>query len=154
MKKCSRCESVRSSVGRSAARSNAMASASGGRAVIDAVHGMLRQRSSPCVPSGGWRGTWHAPGRAATAVLGEVRDERIHRAEVSGVDELSPLTALRKQSCALQILKMESERRREEADAVSDAAGVQPFGTPADEQAKDREAMFVSQGSEGGDGLV
>ena len=67
---------------------------------------------------------------------------------------MSPLTALRKESCALKILKMESERRREEADTVSNAARVQPIGTPADEQAKDREAMFVSQGSEGGDGLA
>jgi len=106
-----------------------------------------------CLP-GGWRGTWHARGRAVTAVLSEIRDERPHRAEVSGVDQLSPLTALRKESCALKILKMESERRREEADTVSNAARVQPIGTPADEQAKDREAMFVSQSSEGGDGLV
>ena len=154
MKKCSRCESVRSSVGRSAARSSAMASASAGRAVI--ARSMACSGSglrAACLP-GGWRRTWHARGRAATAVLSEIRDDRIHRVKVSGVDQLSPLTALRKESCALKILKMESERRREEADTVSNAARVQPIGTPADEQAKDREAMFVSQGSEGGDDSV
>ncbi len=67
---------------------------------------------------------------------------------------MSPLTALRKQAGAVQILEMEGERRRKKSDTVGDATGVEPFRASANQQAKDREAMFVGQGSEGGDGLV
>ena len=135
--------------GSSATCSNATAAASGGRAVIltRSMYGSRSGLRPACLPGGG-RGTGYARGRAATAVLSEVRHERIYRAEVGGIDELPPFAALGKESCALQVLKMECQRRRKEADALGDSARVEPFGAPADEQTENREAMLVGKCSE------
>ena len=83
-----------------------------------------------------------------------LRVQCVHDTEVRGVDELSPLPALRNQAGALQVLQMERERRRNESDAVCNAAGRKAVGTSGHQQPIDREAVLVCECTECGDDLV
>lgn len=48
----------------------------------------------------------------------------------------------------MQILQMECERGRSEADCLTDCAGRQSFGTLLDQQSIDPQTIFVRQGTQ------
>jgi hypothetical protein len=90
--------------------------------------------------------TWTAFAVAiAATVLGQVADKPVHYREVDRINELTTLAALRDQSCAPQILQMESERGRQEPYALADDARRHPLRTALHQQTVDCEPVPVRE---------
>src|SRR4051794_11696389 len=82
------------------------------------------------------RGITRRPG-ATAAVVREEADESAHDRVVRAVDQLPTGARLRDEAGALQRLQVERERRRLQADAFADGAGIQAPRALLDEQPVD-----------------
>lgn len=89
----------------------------------------------------------------AAAVLRQVRHQRVHCAEVGGVEELAAHSPLGEQSGTRQVLQVERERGRQEPNTLSDLAGRQAFRPGLDQEPKNRQPVLVGKGREGFDDL-
>ena len=97
----------------------------------------------------GWRAALRAA--LAAAILGQVADESIHHRKIDRVKQLAAHALLGNQSGSLQVLEVEGQRGRLEANPVADGAGRQTFRAARDEQAINGQTMFVGECAQGGD---
>ena len=81
----------------------------------------------------------------ATAVLGEVADEGIHRVQIGPVPDESALWMRGNEPRVRQSLQMKGKRRRWQAEALGNGPGRQALRGVLDQQAKHREAVFLRQ---------
>jgi len=99
-----------------------------------------------------WCNPRHARTRTAPAtILGQKSNQRVHALEVRRVDQLPAGPALRDQARALQMLKMERERRRRDSKPLGDDARCHSVRTSLHKQAINGQPVLVCQGTERGD---
>jgi hypothetical protein len=87
-----------------------------------------------------------------TAILSEIADQPVHRIKIRAIDELSADALLGKETCALQVLKVESQRRGQKADPFANDAGRQTLRASLNKQAEDSQSVFVRECAQGSNG--
>lgn len=91
-------------------------------------------------------GTCRSTPCSTAAVFRQVRHQRVHCAEVGGVEELTAHSPLGEQSGTRQVLQVERQRGRQQSDTLSDLAGRQAFRPYLDQESKHRQPMLVCKG--------
>ena len=91
---------------------------------------------------------------AATAILGEIADQVVHRAVFGGVDQLAAQAPLGHQPGMQQLLQMKGQRGRRDAEPLGDRASRQPVGPGRHQQPEQRQPGILGKGAERRDRLV
>ena len=85
---------------------------------------------------------------ALTTVLGQEGDEFIHRDEFGGVADEATFPLPANESHPAEVGQMEGQRGRWQPQLLADGAGVHAVRAGLDEQAEDRQARFMPEGSQ------
>src|SRR4029077_20026529 len=94
---------------------------------------------------------WRAIGRAsrlasaarAAAVLGQIRDQAVHRPEIGAVMDEPTLLPRADEPGVCQLLQVERQCRGRHVELLCNAAGCEPGGPLLDEQPEQRQSCLL-----------